>query len=57
MTSTLLRAQNTKLLSKVRRRFFQIFAAFSENPNFNFQVTDIKIYSYFWPYLKKTVRL
>jgi hypothetical protein len=30
LTSTLLRAQNTTLLSKV-----QIFMAFSENPNFN----------------------
>ena len=34
LTSTLLRVQNTTLLSKVRRRFFSNFVAFSENPNF-----------------------
>ena len=34
LTSTLLRAQNTTLLSKVRQRFFSNFVAFSENPNF-----------------------
>ena len=34
LTSTLLRTQNTTLLSKVRRRFFLNFVGFSENPNF-----------------------
>ena len=34
LTSTLLRAQNTTLLSKVRW-FFSNFVAFSENPKFN----------------------
>ena len=34
LTSTLLREQNTTLLSKVRRIFFSNFVAFSENPNF-----------------------
>ena len=34
LTSTLLCAQNTTLLSKVRRRFSSNFVAFSENPNF-----------------------
>ena len=36
LTSTLLRTQNTTLLSKVLRRFFSNFVAFSENPKFNF---------------------
>ena len=34
LTSTLLRAQNTTLLSKVWQRFFSNFMTFSENPNF-----------------------
>ena len=34
LTSTLLRAQNMTLLSKVWWRFFSNFVAFSENPNF-----------------------
>ena len=34
LTSMVLRAQNTMLLSKVKRRFFSNFVAFSENPNF-----------------------
>ena len=34
LTNTLLRAQNTMLLSKVRQIFFSNFVAFSENPNF-----------------------
>ena len=36
LTSLLLRAQNTMLLSKVRQIFFSNFVAFSENPNFTF---------------------
>ena len=36
LTSTLLRAQNTTLLSKVRWRFFSNFVAFSEIPNFTY---------------------
>ena len=38
LTSMLLRAQNTTLLSKVRQRFFSNFVAFSESPNFKFDL-------------------
>jgi len=43
LTSMLLCAQNTTLLSKVQRRFFSNFVAFSENPNFPIGLTSARI--------------
>ena len=48
LTSTLLPAQNTTLLSKVQRRFFSNFVAFSENPDFKKKPSKM-----FWPHFAR----